>query len=68
MTHTCCPPCRLRFEIVAYGNDRCPDCGGDLEPALACELLGYRLAGPADPGTVGQAIAAQAALPVPADE
>ena len=68
MTYTCCPACRLRFEALASGNDRCPDCQGELEPALASQLIGYRLAGRGDLAEVALAVAVQAALTVPADD
>ena len=65
MTHRCCLPCRVRFEGVAYGDERCPHCGGELEPALPSRLVGFRLATNPDPGALAQAIAATAALPLP---
>ena len=68
MTHRCCVPCRVRFEGIAYGDERCPHCGGDLESALASQLVGYRLVASAEPGDLAQAIAASAALPHPGDD
>jgi hypothetical protein len=45
MTHTCCPPCRLRFEGAAAAHlVTCPHCGG-LPTRLpdARGVLGFRL-------------------------
>jgi uncharacterized protein (DUF983 family) len=68
MTHARCPECRLRFEAVVYGDDRCSDCGGELEPALASQLVGYRLARRAGLGELACAIAASVARPDPVED
>lgn len=60
-----CPACRLRFELVAHGQERCSDCDGRLVPAAASELIGHRLGTFAGSSDLATAIALAAALPDP---
>lgn len=68
MTHASCPACRLRFELVAYGDDRCSACHGRLTPAVASELVGYRLGSPSEVRDLARAVALSAALPDPSPD
>jgi hypothetical protein len=69
MTHTSCPPCRIRFTpAVASALAACPHCGKPLHTSPdPVSVIGFRLFRLQDvPNPMPEAIAISVALPDPA--